>query len=94
MVDNSDKMNGIFMSNINQFLVAATILNICNFIKRDFPLTRLRILPFEFKLIKCMKILLNNVYQPVKTRLLLKQKDHRGHDTLALIAMLRIYEPL
>ena len=35
--------SGILVTNINSFLVATTILYICDKIKRDFPLAQLRI---------------------------------------------------
>ena len=44
IVEESDQMDGIFICNINPFLVAATILIICANIKKDFPLAKLRIL--------------------------------------------------
>jgi len=36
-------MEGIFVCNINPFLVATTILHICDHIKESFPLAKLRI---------------------------------------------------
>ncbi len=64
LVENSAEMDGIFICSINPFLVAATILTLCNDIKRDFPLARLRILQFEDQLLESMITLLNNVYDP------------------------------
>lgn len=68
----SDQTFGIFVCNINPFLVAATILYICDRIKTDYPLAKLRIQAFEGQLIDRMILLLNNVYDPYKVSLLLK----------------------
>ena len=43
LVQNSATENGILVTNINPFLIATTILLICDRIKRDYPLARLRI---------------------------------------------------
>ena len=43
LVQNSATENGILVTNINPFLIATTILQICDRIKRDYPLARLRI---------------------------------------------------
>lgn len=87
-------MDGIFICNINPFLVAATILVICTDIKRDFPLAKLRILQFEDKLIDSMITLLNNIYDPQKIRLMLKQTDPENFNTLALMGKLQLYKAM
>ena len=94
LVVNSKKMDGIFVCNINPFLVAATILFICDNIKEGFPLAKLRIQQFEEILVGSMIVLLNNVYDHEKIRLLLLQQDSDKFTTLAIFAHLKLYNTM
>lgn len=91
IVQTSNEMDGIFVCNVNPFLVSVTILFICEFIKQGFPLAKLRIEQFEAGLIHSMITLLNNVYDHEKIRLLLQQTDSENYNTLALMAKMNMY---
>ena len=94
MVANAATENGILVTNINPFLIATTILYICATIKRDYPLARLRIEQFEGDLEDKMIELLDNVYEPHKVRLLLKQTDMENYSTLDLMGKLKMYKAM
>ena len=94
LVQNSATENGILVSNINPFLIATTILYICARIKRDYPLARLRIQQFEGDLVNRMIELLDNVYEPHKIRLLLKQTDMENFSSLDLMGKLKMYKAM
>ena len=74
--------------------MAVTILYICDKIKKAFPLAKLRIQQFEGDLSSSMILLLNNVYDPFKIRLLLKQTDTENYSSLDLMGKLRMYKAM
>ena len=94
LVQNAAEEDGILISNINPFLIATTILFICARIKRDYPLARLRIEQFEGDLVDRMIELLDNVYEPQKIRLLLKQTDLENFSSLDLMGKLKMYRAM
>ena len=91
IVNESQTPHGIFVNNINPFLVAISILEISNKIKYYYPLSKLRIQQFEGDLNDSIIKLLNGVYDPHKIRLLLKQQDLQNHSSLDLMAKLRMF---
>lgn len=62
---------GILVTNINPFLVAATILEIFDRIKKMFPLATLRIEILEKQMTDCLITMLQDIYDPYKVRLML-----------------------
>ena len=51
LVERAQSIDGLLVCNINPFMVAEQILEICRILKRDFPLARLPIMRVEDDLI-------------------------------------------
>ena len=62
MVEHSTSANGIMITNINPFLMVATMLEIFSKIKSKFPLANLRIQVLERKLTDNVKNMLSDIY--------------------------------
>lgn len=72
IVEKSTSDTGILITNNNPFLIVVTILDIFSRIKKAFPLTTLRIQVLDEKLKENLRLMLENVYDPYKVRLMLK----------------------
>ena len=94
LVSEAKSEKGIFVCNINPFMVASAILFISHKIKSDFPLALLRIQQYESELEDIIINLLSNVYDPFKIGKLLKQTDINGLSSLEMFAKLKLYRSL
>lgn len=72
VVIESTTETGIMLTNINPFLVSATILEIFARIKKTFPLANLRIQVLEKHITESMILMLEDIYDPYKVRLMLR----------------------
>ena len=72
LVSRAHKADGIMVCNINPLLVAASILQISDSIKTDFPLAKLRIESYEQELEETTIKFLEKLHDPYKISKLLK----------------------
>lgn len=92
IVQESATATGILVTNINPFMVSATILEIFSRVKSAFPLATLRIEILEKKLTGSLITMLQDIYDPYKVRLMLNQTDLENFSTIDLMAKLKLYK--